>query len=253
MIASTIFRILFASVFFYGTAALGAQGQTVSAYNTQMSPPFVDDTQGLAKALVDYFNADMKGEYHFVLQNISTENFDTHVLDKPSDFHGVALFASPDFVQNSDRYLWSGLLFKDIDVLVFRTTNVPQRNKADYLAGLRFGASYGGRYPYVDALIDEGKVFREESQDDITNIEKLLAGKIDFTSIRLSTYKALSSMTRYAGKIVSQPSPQSSDFQTRMFFGLQDAAVAARVEITVARMNYDPKWQAVLRKYGIVM
>src|SRR5262245_19179012 len=96
-------------------AALSAQEQLIQADNTNTTAPLVDAAGGLAKALIDYLNADMRGEYRFVLVNLPRKSFDDMIRAKPSDFRGVGLFLSPDFVPGAKRFLWSGLLYDDAE------------------------------------------------------------------------------------------------------------------------------------------
>jgi polar amino acid transport system substrate-binding protein len=227
---------------------------TYTAYNTYLHPPFVQpDGNGLAAELVQALNRHM-GEDQFVLQNVPRARFLAMARHAPKRIDGIALFLSPTFLKSSvgRRYGWSAPLFLDHNVLVFKAGNVPGSPMPGSLRGLRFGAVRGHVYRFLDDMERRGELVVDEVGDEMNNLRKLIAGRIDFTVVNRLHFRALAEHSPELQQLVATPEP-GGDFTRHLLQSPRlPPATAKRLAVAVQALQRDPEWQAVLARYGAV-
>lgn len=234
--------------------AAPAWGATYTAYNTYLYPPFVHaDGSGLARDMVALLNRHM-GEDRFVLANVPRARFLVMASQAGRDFDGIALFLVPRFVEGRlppGRYLWSAPIFRDFNVLVFRATHQPSGPLPGALHGWRFGAVRGNTYTYVDPLVARGAVQRDEGADELGNLRKLAAGRIDFTQLNQMNFRQLNSDVQDLQGLVAVMEPGSM-FQRHILLSRHaPEALRARLAAVLARLPQDREWQQLAARYGV--
>jgi len=226
---------------------------TYTAYNTYLHPPFVQpDGNGLASELVQALNRNM-GEDEFVLRNVPRARF-VAIAGHRERIDGIALFLSPAFLKPAlaRSYHWSEPLFADRNVLVFKAGNVPESMMPRSLRGLRFGAVRGHVYRYFDSMERRGAIRVDEVGDEMNNLRKLVAGRIDFTLINRLHFRALAEQSPELQQLVTAPEPGGRFLRHILVSPRLPPATSRRVAAAVQALRHDPEWLAALARYGAV-
>ena len=234
--------------------AANAWSATYNAYNTYLYPPFVDARGGgLASDVVALLNKHLGGD-RLVLVNVPRARFLVEASQPGRDVDGIALFLVPEFVDDRlppGRYQWSAPLFADFNVLVFRGDGQPSGALPVALKGWRFGAVRGNVYRFVDPLVARGDVLRDEGADELGNLRKLAAGRIDFTQLNQMYFRSLSRQGTELQGLVAVMEP-GSVFQRRILLSRQaPRAFTAKLAAALARLRHDPEWLALAARYGV--
>lgn len=237
---------------------MAACAATVTAYNSYLIPPFLDNDQrtGLAPDLVDYLNLHLPVAYRLRLENVPRARLAKLVLNPQGEkFAGVALFLNPGFVGDSkqQRYLWSLPLTGDRNLLVFRSPLPWPITGLDSLDGLRFSGIYEHQYAALDERVRAGRVTREDAADEALNLAKVAARRVDFTLLNQSNFQALLKLHRgYVDTLVSLPVPWQQPFNRYILVGRENAGLLAELNKVIAGMGSDPQWQRIVRRYGLL-
>lgn len=228
-----------------------APAATYPAYNTYLHPPFVQqDGGGLAAELVEALNKHMGGD-RFELVNVPRARFVAMATRKQGRIDGIALFLSPAFLKQplSKRVAWSVPLFSDHNVMVFR--NGQAAEMPGNLRSLRFGSVRGHEYQFINSMPRRGKMRVEEVGDEMTNLRKLVAGRIDFTLLNRLHFRALSQTAPGLEVLEAVPEP-GGDFQRHVLISPDLPQPASQhVAAAVQSLQRDPEWQATLARFGV--
>lgn len=231
-----------------------AAAATYTAYNTYLHPPFVQpDGNGLAMELVQALNRSM-GEDRFVLENVPRARFVAMAGRRRERIDGIALFLSPAFLKPSlaSSYGWSAPLFSDRNVLVFKAGHVPASPMPRSLRGLRFGAVRGHVYRYFDSMERRGELRVDEVGDEMNNLRKLAAGRIDFTVVNRLHFRALAEQSPELQELVAEPEPGGEFLRHILLSPRLPPATVQRLAAAVQALQHDPAWLAALARYGAV-
>ncbi len=236
-----------------GGAALAA-AETVPAYNTYQSVPFIVGGAGLAADTVAYLNDKLKGKYHFEL-NVLTRDKLNETLGKDANFKGVVLFLSPSFVADAEKkkYHWTAPIMSDSNAVISLNTRKIDYLNADSLKGLKFAGVAGNRYAGLDERFGKD-IFRDNANEELSNLRKVSSGKADVTIMASSTYryllKQLGEQSAVKSTLYVSAKPHAS-FERHLFSARGDAALGKELDAVAAGMKGDPAWQGVLSKYGL--
>lgn len=241
-------------------SALGLLGanaiaeETLSAYNSYQSVPFVVDKGGLAADLVTYLNGKLKGKYQFQLNTVSRERLN-QVLEKEANFKGVALFLNPIFVNDADKkkYHWTSPIMSDSNAVISLASNKVDYSSPDSLKGLKFAGVTGNRYAGLEDRFGKD-IQRENVTEELSNIKKIASGKADVTIMAFSTYqfllKQLGDKNPLSSNLYLSSKPHAK-FDRFLFASKEDAALGKELDAVVAGMKADPAWKSILVKYGM--
>lgn len=236
-------------------ATTGRGGELpVTAFNSYMYPPFLqEDGRGLASELVDYLNRELSGEFHLTLENVPRQRLVKVHLIQGAKFGGIALFLSPQFVDDAERkhFLWSKPVFDDYNVLVFRGRTPPNIKSLSELKGKTFAAILGTRNARLDEMVAAGQLSRTDSYSEKDNLKIVRLGRVDFTSMNRLMYRELVKDPELADGLVAIPEPGSQPFSRRILIGHAQSDLAKKIDAAIARMHCDKRWIAVATKYGI--
>lgn len=244
--------VFFLATLITGHAALATE--IVPAYNTYLAVPFVVGDGGLAQETVAYLNNKLKGKYQFQLNQVSRDTLNKTVLKDP-DFKGIVLFLSPFFVDDSTKvkYHWSPELLSDSNAVISLKSRKLEYTGPEALAGLKFGGIKGNRYAGLEEHFGKD-IQREDVLEELSNIKKVAAGKIDVTIMARSTYRFL--MKQMGAEAAASSNLYTSShphfaFERHIFLSKGDAALAKEIDDVVAASKNDPAWRALLSKYGL--
>lgn len=229
--------------------------ELVPAYNSYLQPPFSGSAGdgGLAHALVEYLNRRLAGHYVLKLESLPRSRL-LKLLGGEGErsFKGVALFLNPAFLGDAQRQsvLWTQSIAQDRNVLIFGLDHRPVPTSLDQLRGLRFGGILGNRYGQIDEMAALGQLTREDVRDEMSNLRKLVRGRIDFTQTNQSYYRAMALQAGPAQQLLAVPRPDEDAFSRHIAVGRQHAQLYERIERIVAEMPQDAAWRIILRRYG---
>lgn len=248
---SKLCTLLFAALL--SGAALAAE-ETVPAYNTYQAVPFVVGDGGLASDLVGYLNTRLKGKYQFKLTQMPRDALNKTVLADPG-FKGAVLFLSPPFVDDAGKtkYLWTQPLMHDSNAVISLGSRKLEYSGPDSFKGLKFGAVKGNRYVGLEDHFGKD-IQKEEVNEELSNIKKIAAGKVDATIMANSTFRYLMKQMgkQNAEKSNLYTSTKSHlEFDRHIFVARDNAALGKELDVVAAGMKADPAWKAILVKYGL--
>ncbi len=230
-----------------------AAQETIPAYNTYQSVPFVVGDGGLAADLVAYLNDKLKGKYQFKLNQLRRDALNKNVISDPN-FKGVVLFLNPMFVDDvpKSKYSWTQPLMSDANVVISNASKPVEYTGMDALKGLKFGGVIGNRYAGMEAV--EKDVQREDVAEEFTNIKKVASGKADVTIMAASTYNYLlgqMAKSGAAGGNLHVSSKKHAEYDRFLFVGKDNAPLLKELNAVLAGMRGDPAWKAIQSRYGL--
>ncbi|HJV02764.1 MAG TPA: hypothetical protein VJ752_19670 [Burkholderiaceae bacterium] len=239
---------LAAAAMLVGAPCATGATETVSAFNSYMvAPYFIDAEHGLAHALVARLNDRLAPRYRLSLRQIPRIRLDLSELNKESAFTGVVLFIHPRFVGDAarTRFLWSRPLFTDCNLVIS-----PKDAPLDYqgpasLEGLRFGAVRGYRYSILDDLVRAGKLLREDSQDELSGLNKVARRRLDMTVVPYSIYSYAAAEQALAPLLYAAPRPLQC-FSRHILVSRAHPALLRALDQAIEALATDPGWKAAL-------
>lgn len=248
-------RRMLVSLLLLCVASLGAAAEeNLPAYNSYSSVPFVVGELGMATDLVHYLNGKLKGRYHFTLTPVTREALNNKLASDPN-FKGVVLFLNPFFVGDPDKtkFAWSAPLMSDSNAVISLASRKLEYSGPDALKGLKFGGVKGNRYAGLDERFGKD-IVREDVTEELSNIRKIAAGKVDVTIMASSTYRYL---LKQMGKdnaaknnLYTSTKPHAQ-FERQLLVAKDNAGLAKELNDLVDAMKTDPLWKAILVKYGL--
>ncbi|HYD80467.1 MAG TPA: transporter substrate-binding domain-containing protein [Paucimonas sp.] len=243
------------SLLFGTMCGLAAAAETLPAYNTYQTPPFVvEEGAGFAADVIDYLNANLKGQYQFQLIQLPRLRLNRIVTNVP-DFKGVVLFLNPKFVGDLDKtkYFWTHAVMADANKVISSSARKLEYNGPESLKGLRFGGVLGHRYDGLEEMFGKD-VAREDVASESLNLIKVALGRVDVTIMPHSSF-------RYLLKSLGADGPERGSlyiskkdhlqFDRHFFVARENAALGHTLNQVIAGMKSDPAWKAILAKYGL--
>lgn len=227
--------------------------ETIPAYNTYNTPPFITTSGGFAPDLIDYLNRKLHGQFVFKLQTLPRNRLNQVVMAHPEKFGGVVLFANKVFMHDADgtRYLWSTAVLEDANLVVSNRARPVEYQGPQSLRGLRFGGVNGHLYEEIDELAKQQALSREDADDERLNLAKLSMRRIDVTLLPQSLYRYLQrhhSKSLDALYVAAQP---HSVFVKQILISPSRPDIAKALQPVLSRMTSDAAWQAILVKYNL--
>lgn len=236
------------------SSATALAEEVLPAYNTYQSVPFIVADGGMAADLVGYLNGKLKGKYQFKLTQATREALNKTLTSEPN-FKGAVLFLSPFFVDDvtKKKFSWTAPIMHDANAVISGRSRMLEYTGADALNGLKFGGVKGNRYAGLEDRFGK-EVQREDVLEELSNIKKVAAGKIDVTIMADSTYRFLMKQMgkeAAANTNLYTSSKSHAEFDRFLFSSREDTALAKELNDVVAGMKTDPAWKAILSKYGL--
>ena len=116
------------------------------------------------------------------------------------------------------------------------------------LHGLKFGGVRGHNYPGINEAVDAGQIKRQDAQDIEANLQKLAAGRIDFSSAANSAARFLVNQMGLSDKVHFSAKPHTQ-YDRRMLMMKALPEVRDFLATVVDAMPQDAEWQAIVAKY----
>lgn len=228
----------------------------LTAINTYRYPPFMyPDGSGTCQELVKHLNQRLAGRYHFDLQHLPRMRLLRVHLDQPTHFDAVGLLLAPNFIDDDSRarYLWSTPVFEDFNVLVFRGPQAPDVRLLSDLRGKRYGGIRGYRHVGLESMLADGVILLEPANDELSNLRKLLAGRVDFTQMNHFQFRQMTANPEFMGKLSSVRTPGPSVFSRHLFVARDRPELLAAINEALATLPCNPEWRAMAEKTETVV
>lgn len=230
---------------------------SVVAYNSYLFPPFLnhDHQSGLAPDLVSYLNRRLPAAYQLRLENVPRARLSKLVLNRQREkFAGVVLFLNPVFAGDLDksRYLWSRPLTSDRNLLIFRAPLPWPIRNLDSLAGLHFSGVYEHRYSGIDERVKAGLLWREDAANELVNLAKVRAKRVDFTQTSESNFLALTKLNDFDNELTTVTVPGQQPFNRQILVGRSNTPLLAELDKVIVQMWADPEWQRIVSRYDLL-
>lgn len=158
---------------------------------------------------------------------------------------------APEWVEDSEAFLWSAPVLPSRDVLVAPAGGRPIDGPQD-LTGLRLGTVLGYSYPGLDEALASGRVTRDDAPDTASQLRKLLYGRTGAAVVN-------ELVARWVLRGLHEPGADSLRFSERsvglawMRFGFTRArdwrALVGRLDAEIERMRADGRLQAIVDTY----
>lgn len=251
MLKHTIALLMVASC-----AWAGAQeaARPIPAYNTYLVAPYsIDAARGLARALATRLNAELPPEYQLEYRPIPRTRLHAAELSKDERFEGVVLFIAPRFVGDPymTRYLWSKPLFVDCNLLISGRMQPIEYEGAASLVGRRFAGVRGYRYELIDQMAVTRRLQREDSQDELSGLQKVGLGRADFTVVPYTIY-AHAAADKELGSLLHVASRAHQCFTRRILIGkATPPGLLKAINQAIDTMAADEHWRALLGSYHL--
>lgn len=233
--------------------ATSANSQTIEAWSYYAAEPFQTDAStnaGLAQDLVSYLNQELAGKRQLKLVLLPRTRLNL-LLEKGEK--GLVLLA-PSVIfggNNGGHYLWSSALIDDNQEFISRAEKPFEYAAPSSLFGVRFLAMRGHNFPRLQKEIDEGKIVADRADKERSLIHMLLARRADVVTLPASVIDYFSKTDPAAMQGLHLSGKKLESFSRHLMFQAGMEAELRDLEPIVLKMNSDPKWIAILRKYGL--
>jgi polar amino acid transport system substrate-binding protein len=226
--------------------------QRVEVWTYHFSPPFIlDNAQGLSHAFVELLNLDPanRGRFRFDLVELPRKRVDIRLVRKRP---GILLWATPGFftAPQTANAKWSEPLLIDQQDFVSLPDAPFEYEGPESLRGLTLGGVLGHRYEGLEADIASGAIKRQDVQNDLQNIEKLLSGRIHTLLIPRSTllyYRKEQNL----GELYVSATPLYQFTRHLLYADTLGRPVTRYLDEFLRALPNNPEWQILLFHYGL--
>lgn len=213
------------------------------------APFIIEEGKGLAYDFVEMLNTYAKGSYRFELTVYPRKRIDAKLA---SEEQGIVLFVHWSYMGDKEKtkYLWGPILMHDQNEIVSRADRkIDFDGTAESLKGLTFGGVLGRRYPEFEEAMKRGDIKRDDAHGEEQSLRKLLAGRIDVTTIPKPVLHYFIQSMKLEGKLYVSPTPRSTYTRHLLITkGLQ--AEHEFLTRFVQESSDTAKWQEMMAKYG---
>ncbi|WP_413290328.1 substrate-binding periplasmic protein [Bdellovibrio sp. HCB337] len=215
-------------------------------------PPFIldiKDQTGLVFDLANYLSKQSKGRYEFQVTFVPRERLQNYLVKKQKV---VIPFVSPKWFDDVDqsRYLWTGILLMDQNVVVTLAKKKFEYKGPDSLTGKTMGYVLGHKMPAIEPLVNQGKIKREESPSMIGNFKKLVEGRVDFVVTGEMIAKDLIARENWQIRLSISKEPIDV-FERRVLISPHsEVGLQKWLNIELKTLMRSPRWRTFLERYN---
>jgi polar amino acid transport system substrate-binding protein len=226
--------------------------QRVEVWSYHFSPPFVlDGKQGLSHAFVDLLNRDPtnRDRFRFELVELPRKRVDIRLArNRP----GILLWATPRFFTAAQKAnaKWSEPLLIDHQDFVSLPDAPFDYEGPESLHGLVLGGVLGHRYQGIEESVAKGAIERQDVHNDLQNIHKLLAGRINTLLVARSTLLYYRKEHKL-GELYISATPLYQFERHVMVTDTLDEAITDYLDGFLSTLPANPQWQILLFHYGL--
>jgi len=223
----------------------------VHVWSYYESLPFKTDSTGagLSQDLVELLNQQSNSPYDFQLEIIPRIRLDYYLQQKHP---GMVIFVNWKWMGDStkQKYLWSHALMKDRNEVVSSTDNPIQYQGPSSLKGLSFAAIRGRRYLGLDTLMEADEIHRRFVNNEGSVLLLLTSGRVQVTSMAKTLLMSHIQKHNLQNKIFISDKPLFT-YTRHIMVSKNLPEVYEAVQKFTLNIKKMPKWQAILKKYGL--
>lgn len=230
-----------------------AATQPIEAWTYYPSPPFqthLAGNEGLTADLLAYLNQELGGVYQIRLVNLPRARLNM-LLERGAKafvvFAPSAIFGGPD----GGKYLWSEALFQDRQELVSRKDQPFEFNGPASLIGVNFAAMLGHVYPMLAKEMESGQIKADRNTNESSLFSMLMARHVQVITVPNSTVRYFMSVDPMLKQSLHISKNNLGEFSRHLMFQRGMEKQRADFNQVVLKMGSDPKWIAILKKYGL--
>lgn len=217
-------------------------------------PPFVTAPgQGLTQDLAQWLSAKLPQELGPVrAQLLPRKRLDLE-MSQPG-WMGLVPWVSPQFFGDltMQRYIWSAPVMDDGDLVLSLKKKPVVFQGAASLQGLKLGGVAGHVYQEFEAMIAANSLQREDAPNTLSNLQKLLRGRVDVVFIPRSGLPWWRKQIESFDEQVFVAEQPRNSFQRRLLISPHLPLAWREPVLEAARaMPQDADWQLALSRYGL--
>ncbi|MDN3922953.1 substrate-binding periplasmic protein [Roseateles violae] len=222
-----------------------ADSRELPLYNYQTEAAYAAWTPGgLTPQLAHWLTELSGGRYRFVPTQLPRPRLDRLLAGEA--WTGVLAWSNPRWIGDPQRqrFRWSGLLLRDLKLLVSHRERPVDYRGPDSLAGQRLGTVRSHRYGPLAEAMAAGRIQYEAVSDEESNLAKLQRRRIDATFISAVALLRLRRLDPDGAPwlYVSRP-PLAND--RYLCCQRDDPALAALLDRATAAFAQAPQWQTL--------
>jgi len=234
-------------------SAIGASdaGRLLSHYDY---PPFVTGPgRGLTQDWAQWMNARLASDKRSIqVQMLPRKRLDLEM--SRATWSGIVPWVSPHFFGDvsMQRYVWSAPVMDDGDLVLSLKAKPVHYQGTESLKGLKLGGVAGHVYAEFEPLIAADLVQREDAPTTLSNLQKLLRGRVDVVFLPRSGLPWWRRQIESFDEQVFIAEQPRNSFQRRFLISPQ-MPLAWREQVLAAAkdMPQDAAWQLALNRYGL--
>ena len=223
----------------------------VHVWSYYESLPFKTDSSGagLSQDLVDLLNQQFSNSYDFQLETIPRIRLDYYLQQ---ELPGIVIFVNWTWMgdNNKQKYLWSHELMKGRNEVVSSMKNPIQYQGPSSLKGLSFAAIRGRRYLGLDELMDADVIHRRFVNNEGSVLLLIASGRVQVTSMAKTLLMSHIQKHNLQGKLFVSNKPLFT-YTRHIMVSKKLPEVYKAVQEFTLNIKHMPKWQAILKKYGL--
>ncbi|QLI82018.1 transporter substrate-binding domain-containing protein [Chitinibacter fontanus] len=223
--------------------------EQIVIYSQYDYPPFwYPDGRGLSQDLAKALTEHSKGLYRFEVQILPRKRLDK-LLEEPN-WQGLIPWVSPVWFrdESKSRYVWTSPLMQDADLVI--SSHSVQFDTPESLQGLTLGGILGHRYAEFEALINAGKILRDDAPNQEMNFKKLQAKRVDFLFAPHSSWIELKLNNPATVQGLLSANKPRNRYERLVLISPNNPALSKYVVKTVDQLSKDPVWQAKIHPYN---
>lgn len=225
-----------------------AQADQVKMLTYHNFPPFITgpDT-GLTFDLAAQLTKASGGQHEFVVGVMPRKRLEASLADREAI---LVPWVTPAFFEDEAqvKYIWSATLLADSNAVISPRSAPVNYSGPGSLIGKVLGGVNGHRYEGVDALVEAGKIRREDVGGEVLNLRKAAEGRIDATIIAATAAHYLMNSEHLTARLYVSATPHSR-FDRKLFITGAAPSTTAFVIKAVNELAGDPEWKAMVARY----
>lgn len=193
--------------------------EKINVYTYHDHAPFItSDNQGYTYKLVNYLNKEAKGKYIFEVKVIPRSRLN-YIL-KPwinkscgktqeCENNWIVVWVNHKWGFGKDslkNFLWIDLLSDSNAIVSTKERNIQYEKPSD-LKGMTLAGILGHKYLGIDDLVEKGQIERIDGQNEVKNLNIVLANRVDITLLPKSAFLYYQKQNHEFTKLIMSKTP----------------------------------------------
>ena len=219
-------------------------------YAYHLKPPFiidVDKEQGLYFDLARVLNQKQK-DIFFKTVFMPRNRLDLMIEQGKLD--GAVIGVSPIWFKDKseNKYFWTENFFSDRDEVISLKEKAIEFDGPQSITGKKLGGVMGFSYFGINALVEQGKIYRDDTIGEKQILMMILTGRVDIGIVSLSTYSYLLKNNPWQGRFYLSKKPHD-EYQRRVLVPKQYIKEYAYIHEVINRLPENSLWQRFVSSY----